>query len=64
LEDSSLIQKILDIRKDQTKDWWIKISDAERKSIEKGISDAENGKLNSHSEVRKVYEKRTKKIIK
>ena len=57
LDDSSLIQKILDLRKNQTKDWWIEISEAERISIEKGISDADNGKLNSHSEARKTYEK-------
>ncbi len=57
LDDSSLIQKILDLRKSQTKDWWIEISEAERISIEKGISDADNGKLNSHSEARKTYEK-------
>ena len=57
LEDSSLIQKILDLRKSQTKDWWSEISEAEKISIEKGISDADNGKLNSHSEARKIYEK-------
>jgi len=57
LEDSSLIQKILDLRKSQTKDWWSEISEAEKKSIEKGISDADNGKLSSHSEARKIYEK-------
>jgi len=56
LEDSSLIQKILDLRKSQTNDWWAEISEAEKESIEKGISDADNGKLNSHSEARKVYE--------
>ena len=57
LDDSSLIQKILDLRKNQTKDWWTETSEAERISIEKGISDADNGKLNSHSEARKIYEK-------
>ncbi len=45
LDDKYLIQKILDLRKSQTKDWWNE------------ISDAENGKLNSHSEARKVYER-------
>ena len=57
LEDSSLIQKILDLRKSETKDWWSEISEAEKISIEKGISDANNGQLNSHSEARKVYDK-------
>ena len=57
LEDKSLIQKILDLRKDQTKDWWDEISESEKKSIEQGIDYAEKGKLNSHSEARKIYEK-------
>jgi len=57
LDDKSLIQKILDLRKSETKDWWNEISDLEKESIEKGISDADNGKLNSHSEARKTYEK-------
>ncbi len=57
LDDKSLIQKILDLRKSETKDWWNEISDSEKASIEKGLSDAENGKLNSHSEARKIYEK-------
>ncbi len=57
LDDKSLIQKILDLRINQTKDWWDTISDAEKKSIEQGIIDADNGKVSSHSEARKVYEK-------
>jgi len=57
LDDKSLIQKILDLRKSETKDWWNEISDLEKESIEKGLSDADNGKLNSHSEARKTYEK-------
>ena len=57
LDDKSLIQKILDLRKSETKDWWNEISDSEKASIEKGLSDADNAKLNSHSEARKIYEK-------
>ena len=57
LDDNSLIQKILDLRESQTKDWWSEISEKEKASIAKGILDAENGQLNSHSEARKVYEK-------
>ena len=57
LDDKSLLQKIIDLRNRQTKDWWNDISESEKKSIEKGISDSKSGKLNSHSEARKVYEK-------
>ncbi|NIJ45278.1 hypothetical protein FHR24_001717 [Wenyingzhuangia heitensis] len=57
LNDKSLIEKILELRKSETTDWWNEISESEKKTIEKGILDAENGNLNSHSEARKVYEK-------
>ena len=35
LDDKSLIQKIIDLRKNQTKDWWNKISEMEKVSIKK-----------------------------
>lgn len=57
LEDSSLIQKILDLRKTESKDWYSKTSAAEKKSIEKGIKDAEEGNLKSNSEAEKIYGK-------
>lgn len=57
LEDRSLLQKIIDLRNKQTEDWWSSISEYEKKSIEKGISDSKKGKLNSHTEARKIYEK-------
>lgn len=57
LEDISLIQKIMDLRKNENKDWWNEISDIEKKSIQMGISDADNGKLNPNSEAKKIYGK-------
>lgn len=57
LEDSSIIQKILDLRIKESKDWWEEISEEERKSIDKGISEAEEGKLKPHSEAKKIYGK-------
>lgn len=38
-------------------DWWNEISDAEKKSIELGLKDIEEGKVIAHSEVKKLYEK-------
>ncbi len=55
LEDSSVIQKIMDLRKNETKDSWNEISEAEKKSIELGLMDAEKGKLNPNSEAEKIY---------
>ena len=57
LEDSSLIQKILELKESETKDWWNEISIAERKSIERGIADADEGKLKPNSEALKIYGK-------
>ena len=57
LEDSSLIQKIIELRKKETKDWWNEISDAEQESIEAGILDADSGKLKPNAEAEKIYAK-------
>ena len=57
LEDNSIIEKLLKFKKEETKDWWDSISEVEKKSIEKAISDADNNKLEPHSNVRKIYEK-------
>ena len=56
-KDSSIIEKIMDLRKKESSDWWNSISESERKSIENGLKDAESGKLSSHSNARKLYEK-------
>lgn len=47
----------MDLRNNETKDWWNKISEAEKKSLAKGISEADNGILKPHSEAHKIYEK-------
>jgi hypothetical protein len=57
LEDPSLIDKLMKLRKKEKTDWWNEISTEEKKSIELGITDADNGKLTSHSNVKKIYDK-------
>ena len=57
LEDSSIIEKIIELRKSENKDWWNSISEDEKQSVERGLEDAESGKLNPHSKARKLYEK-------
>ena len=57
IEDSTIIEKIMDLRKKESKDWWNSISESEKESIEKGLLDADSGKLNPHSNARKLYEK-------
>ena len=57
IEDRSIIQKIMELRNADKEDWWNKISDTEKKSIELGISDSDFGNLKPHSEAKKIYEK-------
>jgi len=57
LNDESVIHRLIELRNNQLKDWWNELSNAEIESIEKGIKDADNGNLVSHSEARKIYEK-------
>lgn len=57
IEDLSVINKIIDLKKQENKDWWNLISDEEKQSIEIGLQDADAGKLNSHSQARQLYEK-------
>lgn len=60
IQDSDLldlIQNIIDIPKKSKSDWWNKISIEEQESINKGLADLEKGKLYSHDQVRKKYEK-------
>ncbi len=57
LNDKSIVEKIMKLRESEKTDWWKEISKEEKKSIEQGIKDADSGKLESHSEARKLYEK-------
>ncbi len=57
IEDSAMIEKIANLRKKESIDWWNLISENEKQSIDLGISDAQSGKLNPHSKARELYEK-------
>ena len=58
IEHLNFLDKISDmISRERKKDWWDEISEAEKQSIEKGIAQADAGKLNPHSKARKIYGK-------
>lgn len=57
IEDLSILNKIIDLKTQENKDWWNSISENEKKSIEKGLQDVEAGKLNSHSKAKQLYDK-------
>jgi len=57
LEDSTVLQKVLDLRERESKDWWDDISQVEKEAIERGLADSNNGKLKPNIEAKKIYEK-------
>ena len=48
LEDKSFIEKLLQFKKEESKDWWNSISDEEKSSIEKGIAEANDDNLKTY----------------
>ena len=57
LNDETIIDKLMKLRIKEKTDWWNEISTDEKNSIEKGILDADNGKLTSQSNVKTIYDK-------
>ena len=41
----------------EQKDWWDELNEEEKNEIKKGLSDLEQGKTLSHTEVMKMFEK-------
>lgn len=56
IDDLRIIDKISKIRKEE-KSWWSDISDAEKKMIEDGLKDIEDGNIVSHEDFLKSYGK-------
>ncbi len=58
IEDIKVLDKISEfIAQENKKDWWDKLTVAEKESIEKGLKDAKEQKLNPHSKAREIYGK-------
>jgi predicted transcriptional regulator len=58
IDDAALLQKIADLKDQDDQDWWDEISEAEKASVDRGLADADAGRLKSHAEARSIYEKR------
>ena len=53
-EKPSLLKKVEEIlKKEKESDWWDEIGEEERKAIDQGINEADNGKFIPHEEVMK-----------
>ena len=58
IEDLNFLEKISEmISREKKNDWWNELLDAEKEAIEKGIEQADSGKLNPHSKAREIYGK-------
>jgi hypothetical protein len=57
VEDKSIIEKLIEFKEKENKDWWDSLSENEKQSLDKGILDADNRNLKPHSSVKKMYEK-------
>lgn len=58
IDNPVIIEKIRAIRNSEKEDWWNQLSSHEKESINKGIEDADAGKLNDHEEARKLFLKK------
>ena len=52
-----LIKNIVDLPRVSQKDWWDQITQEEKESINRGLNDLQQGKVHSHDQIRKKYEK-------
>ena len=52
-----LIDEMLRLKNSQAKDWWDEISEEEKAAIEAGLEDEKAGRLISHDEALKSWEK-------
>ena len=59
INDTAIIQKLVGIKKANPalQDWSDKLSQEEIDSVNRGLKDIEEGNLQSHESVRKIYEK-------
>ena len=57
LEDTAIIDKLIKLRRSEDSDFWDSITDSEKQSIAKGISDADSNRLQDHSSIKMLYEK-------
>ena len=57
LNDTKILSEFISLKKKKEMDWWDEISAEERKEIEEGLKQADNGELIPHEEVMSKYKK-------
>lgn len=60
LSDRSVIQKLKAFKESVTssKEWYTLLTEEEKKSVQKGLSDVEKGNVSSHIDISKKYGKK------
>lgn len=56
-EKESLLIKLKKVFEEEGSDWWDELDDFEKKAVEKGLDEANKGKLSAHDEVMKRFNK-------
>jgi hypothetical protein len=59
LKDPTAIErlKMLSEKPQKKNDWWDELADEEKAAIDKGLEDLKAGRVKSHQEARRLYEK-------
>lgn len=57
LEDSSVIEKLMEFKHNEGASWWDDVSEQEMESIRKGVEEADKGLLSPDSEAKAMYGK-------
>ena len=57
LNDLSVLQEFLDLKKSKEIDWWDSISEEERAEIKEGLTQADKGEVVPHGQVMAKYDK-------
>jgi len=59
MKDEEVIETIKDFKESyfSKKDWWNEISEEEKNSIDRGLKDAEEGRLISYEQFKNKYKK-------
>lgn len=58
LDDETSLERLKMLKNSRSiQDWWDLISEEEKNAVDRGLADIKAGKLKSHKEVKKLYEK-------
>jgi predicted transcriptional regulator len=58
LKDDTAFERLKMLRENPTKsDWWNEITEEEKAAIDAGLADVKAGRVKSHKEAKKLYEK-------